>query len=59
MNRGWHNRSDRENANLGFALRFKARHGDEDVLGEFHQGPQASDSACTTRPDIRLQPISC
>jgi len=33
----------------------KARDRDEDVLGEFHQGPQAP--ACMTRPDIRLQPI--
>jgi len=33
----------------------KARDRDEDVLGEFHQGPQAS--ACMTRPDIRLQPV--
>lgn len=34
-----------------------ARDRDEDVLGEFHQGPQAP--ACRTRPDIRLQPIPC
>ena len=32
-----------------------ARDRDEDVLGEFHQGPQAS--ACMARPDIKLQPV--
>ena len=33
---------DRKNANLNTALCLKARDRDKDVLGEFHQGPQAS-----------------
>ena len=37
---------------------LRARTGDEDVLGEFHQGPQA-EIQLAIRPDIRLQPIHC
>ncbi|SDZ22886.1 hypothetical protein SAMN05421754_11143 [Nitrosomonas sp. Nm58] len=35
---------------------LRARDGDEDVLGEFHQGPQIEIQSAI-RPDIRLQPI--
>lgn len=35
---------------------LRARRGDEDVLGEFHQGLRAS--ACNARPNIRLRPIT-
>ncbi len=41
-----------------FSSALQVRLGDEDVLGEFHQGPQAEIQPAT-RPDIRLQPIHC
>jgi len=47
--------SDRKNVNLTQPCAPKARDHMR-TFWEFHQGPQAS--ACMTRPDIRLQPVT-
>lgn len=38
------------------SLALTARWTDEEALGEFHQGPQAS--ACFSRPDIKTATLS-